>query len=202
MRHARIYPKGNGIFLEGDDAKGAFVVCEGKVKIYKSTRTGRALTTKILPSGSLFGHRSLFAKESYSASAEAFSDAVISRIDGKTLIRFMKRHWPVAEIILQQFATGVREGEDKAREIAFSSARARLAQALLVFAKKNNGQVLVTTQRKEMAQVAGVAPETCVRLIRKFETAGVLRRLNRKSIAILDSPTLQRIAGAAFLSSQ
>lgn len=202
LRRARIYSQGEGIFSEVDEPSGVYVACEGKVKIFKSTQTGKNLTTKILPSGSIFGHRSLLAQEAYSASAEAFSDAVISKIDSKSFLKFLQRHWPAATLILRQFAQGIREGEDKAREIAFSSSRARLAQALVTFSKKSQQGPVVTTLRKELAQVAGIVPETCVRLIRRFEQEGVVRRQGRRAVAIVDPKLLANIAGGSLTTSQ
>ena len=188
--------------MEGDAATNVYVACEGKVKIYKSTRMGKSLTTKILPAGSVFGHRSLFAHEPYSASAEAFTDAVISKIDEKNFMKFLQRHWAAAKLILNQFAQGMREGEDKAREIAFSTAKARMAQALMSFGKKSGDQWVVVTPRKEIAQVAGVVTETCVRLIRRFENEGIVRRRDRRAIDIVNPRLLEKIAGGALNTSQ
>mgnify|MGYP001585862623 CR=1 FL=1 len=202
LRKARIFYRGTTVFFEGDEAQGVYIVCEGKVKMFKSTRMGRSLTTKVLPPGSLFGHRSLLAGESYSTNTEAFADAVVSRIDEKSFLGFLRRHWPAVMVIIKQLARSVREGEDRAREIAFSTARARLAQALLASARKSDGQLIVHTPRKELAQIAGIVPETCVRLLRKLAASGLLKRESRKALIILKLTDLRSIAGGALVSSQ
>ncbi len=202
MRKARVHPEDSAIFHEGDIAQGVLIVCEGKVKIFKTTRMGKTLTTKVLPPGSLFGYRSLFAQEPYSASAAAFTDAVVSRIEARNFVPFLKRHWPATLKLLEVLCQSVRQSEDKARDIAFSSAKSRLAQALLTFVKKDDKNLIVTTERKELAQIAGIVPETCVRLLDKFEIKKLLKRPDRKSIEILDYSGLQKIAGGALSASQ
>ncbi|MBI4369207.1 MAG: Crp/Fnr family transcriptional regulator [Elusimicrobia bacterium] len=202
LRKARIYTRGATVFHEGDDPQGVYVVCEGKVKIFKSTRSGRMLTTRVLPAGSLFGHRSLLAGEAYSAGTEAFVDSVVSRIDGKSFLGFLKRHWSTVTVILRQLARGVREGEDKARDIAFSTARARLAQAILSLAKRHNNTLIAAIQKKELAQVAGITPETCVRLLKKFEKTGVVKGPRREPLTVLNEQALMRIAGNALVGGQ
>ncbi|GEM_PF-6665047 len=202
LRKARVYSKGTSVFLEGDMPHGVHIVCEGKVKIFKTTKMGRILTTKVLPAGSVFGHRSFLAEETYSAGAEAFSDSVVSKIEEKSFMGFLKRHWPATRLLLKQLSRGVREGEDKAREIAFSTARSRLAQTLLSMTKRAGAVGIVTVARKELAQIAGIAPETCVRIIRKFESEGILKRKSRKMIVISNPSRLESISGGSFVASQ
>lgn len=103
---------------------------------------------------------------------------------------------------MRQLARAVREGEDKAREIAFSSARARLAQALCSSAKKIENRWIVRTARKELAQIAGIAQETCVRLVQKLEAEKMVKRDGRKALFILDPDALGRAAGGALAGSQ
>ncbi|MBI4349116.1 MAG: cyclic nucleotide-binding domain-containing protein, partial [Elusimicrobia bacterium] len=43
MRLANRFRSGEVIFYEGDRPRSIFVVCTGKVKIYKSSRTGQQL---------------------------------------------------------------------------------------------------------------------------------------------------------------
>lgn len=197
LRRARLYPRGSAVFHEGDESHGVYVVCEGKVKIFKTTKTGRVLTTKLLPQGSLFGHRSFLAGDVYSAGAEAFVDSIVSRIDEKSFLGFLKRHWPAAALLLKQLALGVREGEDKAREIAFSAARPRLAQVLLSVAKRMDHGRVVGIPRKELAQLAGIVPETCVRILKKFEEESLINRKDRRTITLLKPATLERVSGGA-----
>lgn len=207
LRKAAIYPKSTPVFHIGSEARDAYIVCEGKIKISRTTRMGRMLTTRVMAPGSLFGHRSMLAEEPYSSTAEAFSDAVVSRIDQGSFKGFLKRHWPASAMLLKQLAKGIREGEDKAVNVAFSSARSRLAQALLTFGKKQGDGASVLTSQKELAQIAGIVPETCTRIIKRFEAQGFLNRKQgggrgRKPLVLKNLSALERIANSALHTSQ
>ncbi|MFC1522170.1 Crp/Fnr family transcriptional regulator [Elusimicrobiota bacterium] len=177
MRQARFFPEGNPIFYEGDDPKGVYIVCEGQVKLFKTTRTGNTLITRIVTPGTLIGPRSLFAGEPHAVSGESFTDATVVMISPEDFYNFLRRRWNAVLGMLKELSKGIRRGDEKARDIAFSPAKARLARELVFHAKKVKTNVRsVFIPRKELASLAGIAPETCVRILNKFEKKGWVKR--------------------------
>src|SRR5216684_1303219 len=52
---AAVYPKGATLFVEGQSARGVFVLCSGKVKLSTSSADGRSLILRISEVGDVLG---------------------------------------------------------------------------------------------------------------------------------------------------
>ena len=84
FREARVsntYRRKQVIFYEGHRPHGVFLVCGGRVKVYKSDGKGHQLTVRIARPGELLGYRALLAGEMYTATAEALDDAVLTYME-------------------------------------------------------------------------------------------------------------------------
>ncbi|MFH2204108.1 MAG: Crp/Fnr family transcriptional regulator [Elusimicrobiota bacterium] len=198
IRIANRFKPGETIFYEGEKATSIYIVCTGKVKIYKSSRTGQQLLTRIESPGDLLGHISLFAEWPYAGSAEAMTESVVSMIDRSELERFLIKHPNGALALLRELSKDVRRGEAKARDIAFKPARARLAGTLVrmmtPLVGKRSRPVVENLKRKELAEMAGLTIETTVRLLKDFETRGLVQRKG-KDIIITDIDKLRTLSG-------
>lgn len=196
MRVANRFRSGETLFYEGEKPSGAYVVCTGKVKIYKSTRTGQQLLTRLESPGDLVGHISMLAGWDYAGSAEAMEESVVSFIERGELEKFLLEHPKASLALLSEVSRDVRRGEAKARDIAFKPARARLAGTLLrtMDAAAKPCPTVGTLKRKELAEMAGLTIETTVRLLKDFESRSLTRRKG-KDILILDLEKLKSLSG-------
>ncbi len=195
MRLANRYKQGEVIFYEGDRPRSVFVVCTGKVKIYKSSRTGQQLVIRMESPGDLLGHRALLAGDNYAGTAEAMEESVVSQVEEPAFKDFLLHHPKAALALLGALAHDVRRGEDKARDIAFKPARSRLATSLLDMAKpqKNHKGAVFGIRRKDLAEMSGLTIETTVRLLKDFEKRNLLKK-QLKDLIITDEPNLRSIS--------
>lgn len=195
LRRARSYKAGEEIFGEGMMPSGLFVVCKGLVKIFKSSGTGQQLTTRLESPGDLLGHVSLLAGDgAYTAAAAPLDTAVVSMIDTRSFLNFLKRFPHAALALLRELARDVRRGENKARDIAFKPARGRLADTLLRMMKPSATYPLVAgIKRRDLAEMAGLTVETTVRLLKDFEAGDILRK-SAKDLLIVGEEQLRQIA--------
>jgi CRP-like cAMP-binding protein len=198
MRLANSFKSGEVIFHEGTNPQGVFVVCTGKVKIYKSSHTGHQLITRIESPGDLLGHITLLAKDGpYTGTAEALDQSVVSMVGENTLRDFLARFPQASMALLRELARDVRRGENKARDIAFKPARGRLADTLLRMKKPSKPHPIVAgLKRRDLAEMAGLTIETAVRLLKDFEGRGLIRKKERDLI-ILDEQRLHGLSGTA-----
>lgn len=200
MRVANRFKPGDTIFYEGEKTNGVYVICTGKVKIYKSSRTGQQLLTRIESPGDLLGHISMLAGWPYAGSAEAMEESVVSMIPEEEFTAFLATHAKASLTLLREISRDVRRGEARARDIAFKPARSRLAGTLVrmmgpVPDKPRKAPLIVSgLKRKELAEMAGLTIETTVRLLKDFETKGLIRRRD-KDIVLEDVEKLKTIAG-------
>ncbi len=196
MRLAHPFKPGEVVFHEGTTPQGVYVVCTGKVKIYKSSRTGQQLITRIESGGDLLGPITLLASEGpYTGTGEALEPSVVSMVDSRTFFDFLTKFPHASQALLRELARDVRRGENKARDIAFKPARNRLADTLLRMMKPAKPRPVVSgIKRRDLAEMAGLTIETAVRLLKDFEERRVIQK-KEKDLVILDEPELRGLAG-------
>ncbi|MBI4371993.1 MAG: Crp/Fnr family transcriptional regulator [Elusimicrobia bacterium] len=198
MRLANSFRRGEVVLQEGALPQGVYVVCTGKVKVYKSSRTGQQLTTRIESPGDLLGHVSLLAAEGpYMATCETLEPSVVSMVDARTFRDFLAKFPQASMALIRELARDVRRGENKARDIAFKSARGRLADILLRMMQGGRPWPIVAgIRRRDLAELAGLTIETTVRLLKEFEGDGILRKRG-KDLLIVAAERLRAVSGNA-----
>ncbi len=198
MRLANAFKRGEVIFHEGSMPQGVYVVCTGKVKVYKSSRTGQQLTTRVESPGDLLGHITLLADEGqYTGTGEALDPSVVSMVEARSFYDFLAKFPQAATALMREMARDVRRGENKARDIAFKPARGRLADTLLrMMTPKKPHPVVAGIKRRDLAEMAGLTIETTVRLLKDFEEREILRK-KEKDLVIIGEDRLRALAGSA-----
>jgi CRP-like cAMP-binding protein len=187
--HSRPYQAGQVIILEGDDCPGLYIVCSGRVRVYKASPAGKQQVLRIMTPFDSFNDVPVFDGGSNPASAEALDDAqiaLLSKADAERLLRTRPSFGPA---MLRVFAMRLRHLTGLVEDLSFHSVRARLARALMQSAE---GEVSQLTQR-ELADMVGTAREVAGRELRQLEDQGLIR-LSRGRTELLDSARLGRVA--------
>jgi len=195
VRIANKFEPGDVVFYDGEKPNGVYVVCSGKAKTYKTSRSGQQMITRIMGPGQLLGYRSLLAGEHYTGSSEAMQDSLVSFIDQASFDRFLESHPKAAIALLKKLAIDVRESQDKAMDIVHKPAKARVSDALLRMMHMNGHKqpIVSGVKRKEIAEMAGLTVETTVRVLADLESRGLIRR-EEKTIVILDQEKIKQLS--------
>lgn len=193
------FRRGEIIFQEGTPPLGVYCIQSGLAKLYKTGDGGEPLVIRLLGPGEIVGYRPMLSNEPYSASAAAVEDSTVCIIPRETVRRLFNKSRTLAYAMTARLSQDLRVSEDQALSLAQASARRRAAQLLVrlhetIGPSKGKHEVpLEVLQRKEMAQMIGVTPETFSRVLRDFCGHGLVR-LTRHSIVLSDIPALKRIA--------
>lgn len=196
-RISNVYKKRQVVFYEGHMPHGLFIVCRGRVKVFKSDHRGHQLTMRIAGTGDLLGYRALIARQPYSATAEALEEATLSYVDETAFRSLLDKHNLLALKLMAHLAEDVRQAEDKARDMAMKSSHERLAELLLVLHAAGGGKdqaggvINVPYTRLDLAELAGLAQETVIRLLAEMEEKKVIATKGR-SITILNQKALEK----------
>lgn len=198
MRLAGPFRAGEVIFHEGTQPQGVYVVCKGQVKIYKSSRAGHQLTTRVEGPGDLLGQITLLAKDGpYTGTGEALEPSIVSMVNEREFLDFLSRFPHAALALMREMARDVRRGENKARDIAFKPARGRLADTLLRMMRPAKPfPIVVGLKRRDLAEMAGLTIETSVRLLKDFEERGLIRKRD-KDLILLKEADIRGLAGVS-----
>lgn len=201
-RITNIYRKRQVIFYEGHQPHGVFVVCSGRIKIYKADGKGHQLTVRVVGPGEILGHNAILAGELYAETAEALDESVLAYVEEARFKAFLTRQPVMATRLFSQMARDIRFAEDKARDMAMKSSRERLAGQLLTVraaAKaptSDSGPMRLPYTRQDLAELAGLAQETVIRLLTEMEDDKVIS-LSGRQLTIRNGQALERMAGVA-----
>ncbi len=192
------YKRGQAIFQEGSRPIGAFCINSGKVKVSKIGDEGREQIVRLSKKGDVVGYRALISGENYTASATALDDCVICQIPKSIFHEILRKNPELSLKVMQLLSHDLKESEKKMADLVQKPVRERLAQALLMLAEiygyENDNKTLdVILSREDVANIAGTATETIIRLLSDFNKEKLIA-LTGKKIQLLDKNKLVRTA--------
>jgi CRP/FNR family transcriptional regulator len=158
--------KGDYVFQEGEPAQETWWVSKGFVKIAKVTPQGRLLTMEMLQPGEIFAPAGLMRLERYPANAVAVTDGEVVSVARKDMADWVRDVPALPGDILEQVSRRLQRAH-RLRALDSESADKKVAAALLWLSEKQGAELGVS--RKEISEIAGVAPETAIRVVLRFE---------------------------------
>lgn len=197
------YKKGQTIFFQGNPPFGLYCINSGKIKVSKIGNDGKESIIRIAGAGDVLGHRSLFSKENYSASATVIEDSAICFLDKNYIYSALKENPSIALNLIHKLSRDMGAAENRNASMSQKNARERLAELFLTF-KKNYGveengrcRLEIKLNRDEIASLVGTANETIIRLISEFREEGILEQ-EGKVIYIVDEEKLLEFANLDY----
>jgi len=178
------------LYFEGAPAERLWVVRSGEVRLYKGSPSGRITTLDVLGPGEIFGALSDAADDVYPASAEAVTDSTLWWLPQSVFLCLLREDPRLPMEVLGIVSRRLRDAHERLRSFAHDAVPTRLARALLRVAA--HGEAHVT--RRALAEAAGTTVETAIRVLRRFERAGLIESEVGR-VKILDEPSLRRVAG-------
>lgn len=198
------YKKGQTIFFQGNPPFGLYCIASGKIKVSKIGNDGKESIVRIAGPGDILGHRSLFCKENYTATATVIEDASVCFLDKNYIYSSIKNDPEIALKVIEKLSKDMGQAEERNASLSQKSARERLAELFLSFMesygiREPDGRVRldIRLNRDEIASIVGTAHETIIRLISEFKDEGILEQ-DGKTIFILDRNKLLEFANLDF----
>ncbi len=177
------------LYFEGTPADRIYVVEAGRVRLYKASSNGHITTLDVLGPGEVFGALAPLEQDTYPASAEVVQAGSAWYLPSGTFARILAEEPRIAVEILRILSRRLRHAHERLRAFAHDPAPARLAQVLLEAAREGSARVT----RRALAESAGTTVETAIRVLRRFERAGLIHG-SVGEIEVLDAEGLGRIA--------
>jgi DNA-binding response OmpR family regulator len=170
-KRSSIYRKKENIYREGELPRGMYYINKGKVKIFKIHDQGKELITTLLSEGDFFGYTALLEAKEYPETSQALEDSEIVFIASEDFFRLIYNNRDVAKKFLHILTKSLNEQEDKLIELAYSSVRKRVAEALLLLKEKYEGPkpFSIAFSREDLANIVGTSTESVIRTISDFK---------------------------------
>jgi len=187
IKHSTSYPEGALVFMEGQAARGVYLICQGKVKLMTTNREGKTLIMKIAGAGEVLGLHSVVSNVPHELTVETLQPTQLAFINRDDFLRLIRTHGEACLHAAQHISRDCQSAYEVIRSIGLShSVSEKLARLILQLAsdgREVDGAVRVklALTHEEMAQLIGSSRETVTRTLSDFK---------KKKIAELVGSTL------------
>ena len=195
------FPAGAIIFMEGQPARGVYVVRSGRVKLLTTSSEGRTLILKIAKPGDALGLNSVITGKPYDLTAEILQPTELAFIPRADFLNFLSKHGDACLHFASLLCGDCRAAYDVARSIGLSqSVSERMAKFLLDWSSNGtaaSGPVRVTLAltHEEIAQLIGASRETVTRTLSEFKRQRTIE-LHGSTLILKNRQALENLVAA------
>lgn len=193
------YKKGEFIFKTGDKADKLYIVCQGKMKIFKYLTDGREQILYIYSVGDFVGAFNLLKEDEYKYNAQALEDTTIITLTKKKFDAIAMKNPGITLKILEKAYERIRWAEELVDRLSSSTADAKVAGLLLNLIKDFGTEIQGETvlelsiNREEMGSYAGMSRETMSRKLSSFKDEGYIDFIGSRKIIMKDKEALKKL---------
>ncbi len=190
-RYGRAFSAGEAIFREGEAAREAFLLQEGRVRVLKRVRlVERSLT--VLRPGELFGESALLDDAPRASTAVALTDGIALAFDPASFRALVEQRSHVALRIIQQLVRRVRDAEDQVELMLLKDTQSKIVSALLKLAGNGATGVELSISPVDLSARVGLDVDTVKRSIARLREQSYLRIVGER-VEIPDVDALRRL---------
>lgn len=187
-REIRKYSKKELIYDEGQYPNWLFFVISGQVKCFQINDFGKELTTHIYGPGDFFGFIPLLMDNRYEDNAISLESCELRLIPPDDFKLLLYNNRDFAAKFIKMLAHHADHNERQLLELAYSSVRKKVANALLLL-KEKVGSDTFNIMREDLASLAGTAKETVIRTLSDFKSEGIID-IQKSDLKIIDHTAL------------
>ncbi len=199
MKHTSSYPEGSIVFMEGQAARGVYIVCQGRAKLMTTSSDGKTLILKIVQPGEVLGMHSVVAGKAHEFTVETLQPCQLAFISRDDFLRFIRERGDACLQAAQHISRDCQSAYDVIRSIGLShSVSEKLARLLLQWStdapiKDGTIRVKLALTHEELAQLIGSTRETVTRTLGDFKKRSVAE-LRGSTLLITNPAALKTLA--------
>ncbi len=190
-REYRKYHKKDVIYEREYFPKWMFYVESGKVKTFLTNDLGKDLITNIYKEGEFFGFLPILAGHKYDDTAVAVEESIIKIIPAEDFKTLLYNDRDFAAKFIKMLASHADHSEKQLINLAYSSVRKKVANALLTTFNDTMGKKM-KIRRDDLAALSGTAKETTIRTLSDFKYEGLID-IEKGRIIILQPEKLKNM---------
>jgi CRP-like cAMP-binding protein len=170
--------KGKNLFVGGDTPRSIYAISHGCMKIVRENPEGGSLIVRVVRAGEVLGLHEVFTGTNYIRTAVALRDSEIFAIEIKAFMELVNRRPSLSAYFLKNLCTEVARLERRLESTMFRTAKSRVAGVLFelhgTFGEVGNNVFEPPLSRRDIAEMADVAPETVSRVLADLKVGGIL----------------------------
>jgi len=200
-KSSSIYPEGAVLFMEKQDPRGVFILCEGQVKLSISSSEGKTLIVRIAKPGDVLGLTAVVGGTPYEVSAETLRPCQVVFVRRDDFLRLIAHNPDVYRNIVKQMSSAYEGVCEQLRTVGLAaSAPERLARILLEWSQgaeqtKSGTRITMPLTHEEIGEFIGSSRETVTRTFSEFKSRHLVA-LKGSTVTIPNRAALEQVAGA------
>ena len=201
LSSAAAFAKGAILFMEGQEAKGVYILRKGRARLTASAADGKMLLLRIAQPGELIGLPGTIAGNTYVLTAEALEPIEAHFISRAPLMQFLRENGEaalrVAEILNEIYHATFQE----VRYLGLSGSASEKLARFLLDATANRGpsgsplRTTLALTHEEIAGIVGLARETVTRLFAAFKRERLIE-VRGSTLVIVNREGLEQLLRA------
>ena len=175
IKSTATYPKGALLFVERQESRGVYALCDGEVKLSISSPEGKIMIMRIARAGELLGLMATMAGQPYEVTAETIHPCQVAFVRRDEFLRFVSLHPEASQNVVRQMSAQYRGACEQLRTVGLSaSAQEKLARLLLTWTEgmqqtKEGTRLKLPLTHEEIAEFIGTTRETVTRTLSDFK---------------------------------
>ena len=198
----KLFSAGELLFSEGEPCSGLHIIVRGRVRIFKTSASGREQVLAVNVPGESIAEIPIFDGGPYPASAVSVEDTDLAFISRRDFNAYCLEHPEVALKVLSVVGARLRRLVGIIEELSFTTIRQRLISALIKLAQ-NEGKTTargiefqLPSTHQELAHQLGTVRELISRNLMRLQAEGLLD-VDARQIVVKDMKGLSAILEAA-----
>jgi CRP/FNR family transcriptional regulator len=174
------YSRGAMLFEEGQESKGLFILCSGRVKLSASSVTGKTAILRVAETGAVLGLEATVSRKPYQTTAEVIEPSHVNFVPREPYLRFLREHGEAACRLAEELSNTQQELFTELRSARLARhTEEKLVKFLLAWSGKTAGSegedlVRLTLTHEEIGQIIGATRETVTRLLADLKRKNII----------------------------
>ena len=191
----KLFSGGETIFSEGEPCNGLHIIARGRVRIFKTSMSGREQVLAMNGPGESVAELPVFDGGPFPASAMAADETEIAFISRRDFQAYCMEHPEVALKVLSIVGARLRRLVGIIEELSFTTIRERLISVLVKLAQTEGKQTqrgiefLLPATHQELANQLGTVRELISRNLMRLQAEGLLD-VDARQIVVKDLKAL------------
>ena len=182
---------GQTLFERGDAGDGCYWLRRGVLSVCVASAKGEQRILAILGAGAIVGELAMIDGLPRSATIQALRDCELTFVSRAAFSDLLNRHPDLYIDIVRTLAARLRQSDEEMAASSFLTVRARVARALLQFARhlgeeQRPGRILIrhAITQSDLAAMAGVARESVSRTVREWQRQKIVEGSGRSGYTV------------------
>jgi CRP/FNR family transcriptional regulator len=192
-----VLSSGSVLFTEGQKSQTVTTICEGKIKLTRSSRDGKTMLVKIAKPGDVVGLSAALTDSPYEVTAQTIEPTQVKVFQRKDFLLFIGHHLEGTLHAVESLNSEYRSALNDASRLALSHTIAgRLANLLLEFVAENGDaenpkpEIHMALKHEDLASMLGSSRESVTRALNDLRRQKILS-INGTKIMVLRREALE-----------